>query len=222
MFLNIIRTLKPSLTPIPNATGFGTAGSMFAQLWYGNVEQFYCQANSCTQDLITSGPGSANWNCQNLQCTCISGTTACGVVNLNPTINGLTGSITVACSTNKLTNAVTCEFQQSVLDSLFGSTGLSLNPCTFGECVQQSVIDDTSSNSSRSAGGGGKELSGGVIAGLVVVVALLLQLTAPNIHGSALSHSRISSRPCSPSSKPCFLPPACAFLGLSPRRSVNA
>ena len=62
---NILCTLQPSLTPIPNTTAFGSAGSMFALLWYDGVEQFYCQANTCLQK-IDDGTGTAIWDCQNL------------------------------------------------------------------------------------------------------------------------------------------------------------
>lgn len=61
------------------------------------------------------------------------------------------------------------------MQSLFGSAGLPLNGCTFGECVRQSVIDtsDNHTNSS-SSNNSGKALSGGVVAGLAVVGALIL------------------------------------------------
>ncbi|OBZ75973.1 putative ATP-dependent permease [Grifola frondosa] len=97
--LNILRTLNPSLTPLPNITGFGTNGSVYAQLFYSGVEQFYCTAGSCTQDL-GSGDGSSNWNCQNLQCTCRAGTTFCGsgTVSLTSTIDGLSGTLGISCN----------------------------------------------------------------------------------------------------------------------------
>jgi len=176
MTLNILRTLQPSLTPIPNVTGFGAAGSIYAQLWYAGVEQFYCQANSCKQVLASKNQNTTNWNCHNLQCTCISDTTLCGgpsELNLNSTINGLTGDITVSCSGLNSSNTATCAFQQSVLQSIFGASGLSLSDCSFGECVQQSVIDESSS-SGPDVTNTKKELDGGVIAGLVVVCVLLL------------------------------------------------
>lgn len=61
-----------------------------------------------------------------------------------------------------------------MLQSLFGSSGLTLTGCTFGECVRQSVIDETGSSSSNGNNSGGSSLSGGVIAGLAVVGALVL------------------------------------------------
>lgn len=57
---------------------------------------------------------------------------------------------------------------------MFGSAGLSLSGCTFGECVRQGVIDaGAGASTSGGGGGGGKSLGGGVIAGLAVVGAMV-------------------------------------------------
>ncbi|KAF8061676.1 hypothetical protein FPV67DRAFT_1509891 [Lyophyllum atratum] len=175
--LNIIRTLQPSLTPIPNATAFGSAGSIQAQLFYSGVEQFYCQADSCSQTLGNDG-ASAKWACQNLRCTCREGTTFCGGVpatTLVKTINGLSGFLDIDCGViDSSTNTATCHFNQQVLQGLFPPSGLTLNGCTFGECVRQSVIDNGGNGTdTSSAEGGGKSLGGGVIAGLAVVGGLV-------------------------------------------------
>lgn len=175
--LNIIRTIQPSLSPLPNVTSFGSAGSLYAQLFYDGVEQFYCKADSCLQDL---SDGGADWSCQNLACTCISNASFCGGVvisNLTDTINGLTGTLDISCgASDNSTHMATCAFKQSTIASLFGSSGLSLNNCAFGECVRQSVIDSSTGNSTGSSpsGSGGKQLGGGVIAGLAVVGGLIL------------------------------------------------
>jgi len=171
--LNIIRTLDPSLTPLPNATSFGGASTAFAQLFYDGVEQFYCQANSCTQKLNNT---AADWQCSNLQCTCRTGTTLCGGVpdkNLTSAINRLTGTLGIECGeVDSSTNSATCHFKQTTLQTLFGPAGLALNGCTFGECVRQNIIDsgggNTTTNDTQSS-----KLSGGVIAGLAVVGGLL-------------------------------------------------
>ncbi|KAF5371340.1 hypothetical protein D9758_004088 [Tetrapyrgos nigripes] len=173
--LNIIRTVDPSLSPIPNVTSFGDSGTVYAQLFYDGVEQFYCHADSCTQD--SSSGGSDNFDCQNLQCTCRSNTSFCGAIpvsNLTATINSLGGTLSINCDpVDNSTNQATCHFAQTTLSQLFGSSGLTLNGCRFGECVRQSVIDSggTSTGTEASSGSG---LSGGVIAGLAVVGALLL------------------------------------------------
>ncbi|KAJ7460877.1 hypothetical protein B0H11DRAFT_2057212 [Mycena galericulata] len=166
--LNIIRTLQPDSSPFPNRTSFGTAGTVFASLFYAGVEQFYCFADSCAQELTG---GNTNWDCQNLECTCITNTTFCGAgkENITDTINGLSGTLSIDCS-----NSTTCSFQQATLEALFGPSGLALTGCIFGECVAQSVIDTASSNSTASSGTSGTQLSGGVIAGLAVVGSLLL------------------------------------------------
>ncbi|KAF6755862.1 hypothetical protein DFP72DRAFT_303577 [Ephemerocybe angulata] len=174
--LNIERTLDPGLSPLPGSTSFGAKSSVSAQLFYDGVEQFYCHADSCAQTLASN---STKWECQNLQCTCRPGTTFCGgapASDLTGAINGLSGALGIDCAAiDAGTGKAPCHFVQSTLQSLFGSAGLGLDGCAFGECVRQSVID---------AGGGAaadpaqtvesSKLSGGVIAGLVVVGVLVL------------------------------------------------
>ncbi|TFY53547.1 hypothetical protein EVG20_g10067, partial [Dentipellis fragilis] len=174
--LTILRTLNTSLTPSPNITSFGPSGSVFAQLWYDGVEQFYCMASSCTQS--APGDGTASWLCHDLSCTCRPNTTFCGAVpltNLTSTIDGLGGDLTIGCGALASENGTaTCEFQQAVLQNLFGSAGLPLSGCTFGECVRQGVIDAGSGNTDDAgAGSGGGGLSHGVIAGLAVIGGLI-------------------------------------------------
>ena len=184
--LNIIRTLQPAFTPIPNTTTFGSAGSIYAQLFYAGVEQFYCNADSCTQDLGNGG-ASANWNCQNLRCTCRPGTSFCGAIpvsDLTQIIDGLSGTLEIDCGVvDNSTHTSSCNFKQATIQSVFGSSGLVLNGCAFGECVRQSVIDNSGNGTTTTSqsSSGGKPLSGGVIAGLAVVgglvfLALLLLL----------------------------------------------
>ncbi|KAJ7491144.1 hypothetical protein FB451DRAFT_1222203 [Mycena latifolia] len=161
--LNIMRTLQPALSPLPNTTSFGAAGTVFAQLFYAGVEQFYCQSDSCIQDLTG---GNTNWNCQDLRCNCINNTTFCGggASNITGAIDTLGGELSIECD-----NSTTCAFKQATLQSLFGSSGLSLSGCIFGECVAQSVIDTANGNSTSAASSAkGTQLSGGVIGGLAV------------------------------------------------------
>jgi hypothetical protein len=172
-----MRTLQPGFTPIPNTTSFGGAGSILAQLLYDGVEQFYCEASSCIQQLGNAN-NSADWQCSNLKCTCRPNTSFCGALpafNLTATINGLSGSLEIGCdAVDNSTKTATCHFKQSVLMNVFGSSGLTLNGCSFGECVQQGVIDigdGSTTNSTQSASV--KPLDGGVIAGLAVVGGLL-------------------------------------------------
>lgn len=177
--LNIMRTRQPSLTPMPNVTAFGDADSGYAQLFYDGVEQFYCHADSCTQD-VSDSDGSASWHCHNLQCTCRPNTTFCGGVpatDLTEPINGLVGDLDIECgAVDASTNSASCAFKQQTLQQLFGPDGLPLDGCTFGECVRQSVVDNggnlTDSSSDQSTNG--SSLSGGVIAGLAVVGGLVL------------------------------------------------
>ncbi|KAH9842509.1 ABC transporter [Rhodofomes roseus] len=173
--LNILRTLNPSLTPVPNITGFGPAGSVYAQLFYAGVEQFYCSASSCTQTLDNS-TGAADWTCASLACACVANTTFCsGAESLSSIVGGLSGQLVISCDAPSGGSA-SCAFKQDTIDSVFGSGGLTLTGCTFGECVAQDVIDDVTNNSTGSSGTarGGKPLGGGVIAGLAVVGGLIL------------------------------------------------
>ncbi|PCH38575.1 ABC transporter [Wolfiporia cocos MD-104 SS10] len=176
--LNILRTLNPSLTPLPNVTGFGSAGTIYAQLFYDGVEQFYCHASSCTQDTGSAAGGGSTWTCQDLACTCVPNTSFCGAVsltNLTSVIDSLADQVVISCDAPDANNTAACAFKQATIESVFGSSGLTLSGCVFGECVSQGVIDAVSSNStgSGSTSGGGKELSGGVVAGLAVVCGLI-------------------------------------------------
>ncbi|KAJ3849055.1 hypothetical protein EV368DRAFT_48052 [Lentinula lateritia] len=169
--LNIIRTLNPSLSPLPNITSFGSAGSLYAQLFYEGEEQFYCKSDSCDQD-------GNNWSCQDLECICRPNTTFCGGVpatNLTGAINTLTGTLNIDCGdVDNSTQQATCSFKQATIDSLFGSSGLVLNGCSFGECLRQSVLDSNGTTSTASSTSSQASLSGGVIAGLAVIGGLLL------------------------------------------------
>ena len=172
--VNIMKTLNASLSPIPNITSFGDPGSAYLQLLYNGVEQFYCQATSCAQNL--DGSGSSEWSCQDLRCTCISSATFCGggSINLNSVINDLSGTSSINCNAiDNSTGTADCAFQQTTINGLFGSSGLTLNGCSFGECLRQNVIDESNGSSSSTNGNGGNGLSGGVIAGLAVVGGLV-------------------------------------------------
>lgn len=150
---------------------------MFAQLFYDGVEQFYCNANSCTQDLPSSTPGASNWQCSNLQCTCVPNATFCGSgsTNLTSAIDNLGGTLSIECGVvGNSTNSATCYFKQATLQSLFGANGLGLNGCIFGECVRQYAIDTAEGSSSSASSQASKSLSSGVIAGLAVVCALAI------------------------------------------------
>ncbi|GJJ11935.1 hypothetical protein Clacol_006173 [Clathrus columnatus] len=180
--LNIGRTLNSSLSPVPGATSFGQNGTIYAQLMYSGVEQFFCTATPCVQD-VSDG---SNWKCQNLECTCKPNTTFCGgnpKLDLTSIINGLDGELDINCGNS----GGKCFFQQTVLDSLFGGNGLGLTGCKFGECVRQFAIDDALQvNSTSTQSSGGKELSGGVIAGLAVVGSLLFIAIALLVIGKIL------------------------------------
>jgi hypothetical protein len=108
-----------------------------------------------------------------LKCTCRPGTSFCGAGNpdLTQIIDGLSGTVEVSCG---IIDNSTCSFKQTVIQSVFGNSGLALDGCLFGECVRQSVIDGVNTTaSSPTSNLGGKTLTGGVIAGLAVVGSLV-------------------------------------------------
>ena len=97
-------------------------------------------------------------------------------MDLTGIINTLTGTLGISCGApSAQNNTATCAFKQDTIQQVFGSGGLMLSGCAFGECIAQSVIDTLSGNSttSNSTNSGGSSLSGGVIAGLAVVGGLI-------------------------------------------------
>ena len=194
--LNILRTLGPTYALAPNVSSFGPAGYVHAVLWYDGEEQFVCQAKDCIQ---TPTNTSSDWSCDSLECQCRPGAAFCGkdsvstlhilpvpttrvITNLEQTrnlsgvINQLSGTVEINCSTSGGT--ASCQFLQDTIRSVFGSSGLQMSGCTFGECVRQNMIDflvsgRTNSNSTNT-GSERTHLSGGVIAGLAVVGGLVL------------------------------------------------
>ncbi|EIW73559.1 hypothetical protein TREMEDRAFT_11831, partial [Tremella mesenterica DSM 1558] len=173
-YLSMTRSLNSSLTPggtnVLEKVGLTNGDNqLWAQVWYNGTEQFYCFANECDQDISQmDGKGnSSKWTCPNLKCVCRPGTTFCGGgevrLNITGAIDILSGPLVVDCSDDGQ-----CTFQQSLLKSLFGANGLQLSSCSYGECVEQYIIDQSLglSPTSQTISGG---LSGGVIAGLAVV-----------------------------------------------------
>lgn len=84
------------------------------------------------------------------------------------TINSLTGPLTIICDGSNQ-----CQFQQQVVNGLFGSSGLTLQDCVYGECVTQAIIDSAGGTSTSDQTSGSSPLSPGVIAGLAVVCGLV-------------------------------------------------
>ncbi|KAF8894767.1 ABC transporter [Infundibulicybe gibba] len=167
--LNILRTLQPSLTPASNITSFGGSGSIQAQLFYAGVEQFYCQADSCAQNLGASDNNQVDWSCQNLRCVC----RLVPASNLTGAINGLRGTLDISCGQlNNSTNTAPCNFKQATLQSLFGASGLGLDGCTFGECIQQGVIDAGGNTTSTTVAATGAGLA--TVGGLLLLALVLL------------------------------------------------
>jgi ABC-type multidrug transport system ATPase subunit/ABC-type multidrug transport system permease subunit len=182
--LTISRFLNGSRTPggdraLAQAGMMGGSAEAWAQLWLDGIEQFYCHATECNQT-ITEGSttNSSLWECTKLACTCRPGTAFCGGTSTNLTgpINGLAGPLSVDCG-----DGGKCQFKQPFLNTLFGASGLTLSDCSFGECVEQYVIDQAMGIIGPSSGSSG--LSGGVIAGLAVVGAILLAILLVTVWG---------------------------------------
>ncbi|WWC88700.1 uncharacterized protein L201_003613 [Kwoniella dendrophila CBS 6074] len=185
----ITRSLNASLTPggieTLDQSGLKNGnGQVEMQLWYEGVEQFYCHAENCQQNVLqgqNDQGNSSKWTCQTMQCDCRTNTLFCGggsspSQNLTGAINTLSGPLTIDCFASN-----TCNFKQSFLVALFGTNGLELSSCSYGECVQQYVIDQALGITSMADSGNG--LSGGVIAGLAVVGAILLAIIGVVIWG---------------------------------------
>ncbi|KAL7409470.1 hypothetical protein BDY24DRAFT_355976 [Mrakia frigida] len=168
--LTISRNIDTSLSPIPGVTSPGENSTVYAQLWYDNAETFFCKANSCNQTLIAQDSGnSSTWTCQNLECTCMPGTAFCsGMTDLTKTINSLTGELVIQCDAT----GGTCAFKQTLLVNTFGTSGLALSACSFGECISQNNVDYLSGTVALAVVSG-SDLSSGVIAGLCVVGAII-------------------------------------------------
>ena len=98
--------------------------------------------------------------------------------NLTGAINILRGPLTIDCSGSTVGS---CSFNTPFLSSIFGSNGFSLSGCTFGECVQQYVLDQALGIAEAVTGD--ETLGGGVIAGLAVVGAILLAVIGLVIWG---------------------------------------
>ena len=64
--------------------------------------------------------------------------------------------------------------------AVFGTVGLALNGCSFGECVRQNVIDGGGGNTAAPVEETSKSLSPGVIAGLAVLGAIVVLAALQN------------------------------------------
>lgn len=186
--LTISRFLNTSRTPggdraLEQANIAAGDSEVWAQLWYKGTEQFYCHGTSCNQTITSGGAvNSSLWECAGLACTCRPNTDFCGggttptAQNLTGAINVLKGPLSVDCG-----DGGTCQFKQQFLNGLFGANGLTLSDCSFGECVEQYVVDQALGIVGTTAAGSG--LSGGVIAGLAVVGAIVAAIILVTIWG---------------------------------------
>jgi len=137
------------------------AGIQFeAQMWYDGVEQAYCSASNCSIGLNNVPTnGSVEWSCQSSNCKCIAGATFCGgagagALNLTDTLSDVTGPLALFCppsSSSGVTepNPITsCGLSQVDINLFLKSNLLELVDCSFGECVQQGIIDKANAKKS--------------------------------------------------------------------------
>ncbi|KAF9335210.1 hypothetical protein BG006_000670 [Podila minutissima] len=145
--------------------------TVYAQLWLGQSEQFFCKAPACTLTTVNdNGVIKTKWDCPTLTCTCIEPTVMCGgipgpVITLGATINALKGPFSLTCPQG----SNECDFFIGDLDGFF-PTGLKMVDCDLGECIFPSEIDDSISNVDK------KALSPGIIACLAILGLLILAL----------------------------------------------
>ncbi|KAJ3205377.1 hypothetical protein HK099_000835 [Clydaea vesicula] len=109
-----------------------TGGTTLANLWYEDIEQFYCKAEQCSQKIVDL---EYIWSCQQVKCRCIPGTKFCG--------NGGTIDLTRIIET-EVSGSFSVNFPSETADmgTLFFDSlkavfkkGLPLGPCRVGECV---------------------------------------------------------------------------------------
>ncbi|KAK3819675.1 MAG: hypothetical protein J3Q66DRAFT_311391 [Benniella sp.] len=144
--------------------------TVYAQLWLGATEQFYCHAPQC--NLATTekdGVVKTAWDCPTLSCKCLTPTLMCGGVpgppiSLGETIDALKGPFKLTCPHN----SKTCDFFIADLAGFF-PTGLKMDDCDLGECVFPSEIQ-SSVTSVKST------MAPGIIACLAILGALILFL----------------------------------------------
>ena len=144
--------------------------TVYAQLWLGATEQFYCNAPQC--NLATTekdGVVKTAWDCPTLSCKCIKPTLMCGgipgpPIELGDTIDKLKGPFKLTCPHN----SKTCDFFIADLAGFF-PTGLKMDDCDSGECVFPSEIQ-SSVTSIKST------MAPGIIACLAILGALILFL----------------------------------------------
>ncbi|KAI8599001.1 hypothetical protein EDD21DRAFT_380959 [Dissophora ornata] len=141
-----------------------------AQLWLGQIEQFFCKAPNCTVATTEqSGAIQTKWDCPVLDCTCITPTVMCGgvagpVINLGNTVDSLKGPFSLTCPEN----SNECSFYISDLAGFFPS-GLQMVDCDLGECVFPSEMQSSVTSVKTT-------LAPGVIACLAILGALVLVL----------------------------------------------
>ncbi|KAG0226384.1 hypothetical protein BGX31_007338 [Mortierella sp. GBA43] len=145
--------------------------TVYAQLWLGGIEQFYCSAPECTLTTTsTNGVAVTEWSCKSLHCNCITPTMMCGgipgpPISLGSAVNALKGPFKLSCPHN----SKACDFYIADLAGFF-PTGLKMDDCDIGECVFPSEMQSSITAVKTGA------LAPGVIAALAVLGALILSL----------------------------------------------
>ncbi|KLO18390.1 hypothetical protein SCHPADRAFT_993615 [Schizopora paradoxa] len=175
------RREKPQRSPFANEnTQNNDSSSISLQIWNNGTEQISCFALPCSSlNDLDSSHLYAQWDCQNISCACLPGSTFCdstvngsNSANLTSFVNSITGNVSVRCppTQNEETGAApvsTCAITQDGISAMFNITGdIMLSSCAFGECVWQDdftgegLNKTTSSPSSSASGGSGRAFVG--------------------------------------------------------------
>ncbi|KAF9101084.1 hypothetical protein BGX27_000111, partial [Mortierella sp. AM989] len=144
--------------------------TVYAQLWLGQTEQFYCSIPDCTiATTDKDGLIQTKWDCPVLNCRCLTPTLMCGgvpgpAISLGNVINTLKGPFSLICPQN----STDCDFFIADLSGFF-PTGLKMVDCDLGECVFPSEMNSSVAAVKTS-------MATGVIICLAILGALVLFL----------------------------------------------
>ncbi|KAL3475151.1 hypothetical protein BJX99DRAFT_162413 [Aspergillus californicus] len=118
------------------------------QFWIDQAESFYCGLDTCKWGLETEyNKNSTNYQCDNIQCSCIPGRKLCGeggFVDIGELLDTIRGPATFSSvSTVGGDENDGSKFKEPVLDdlvkSIFGDPSITLN-CNSGECLYRTDV----------------------------------------------------------------------------------
>lgn len=136
-------------------------GTALTQAWYDGQYSFFCNMTGCNQTVSDT----VVWECQDIGCTCIAGTTLCtGPLSLGSTVPTIAGVTIVTFQGNGQSEG-NIEFE--TLSIIEGGLAMS---CVSGECAP-AILDPGYVFAAAS-----NELTVGEIAGIAVVGAAVFTI----------------------------------------------